>query len=159
MPVSRSLETLGAIRSRSLARARRRDVAAFMVKRADALAPDERALILTVYGEGRSVLEATRRQDANPATLPLRAAAERRRVRRLARRMTNPAFDLVRTRSNTWPPAMARIGRACFIEGLSMREASIRLRLSVYTVRSHMQAIRAMAASTILLAPAAEAAA
>lgn len=131
---------------RRLSRQRRRELAALLVARADALPEPDKALILEVYAAGRSVLDATRRDNPDPATLPARAGANRRRVRRLTRRMLTPTFELVRTQQPAWPPIRARVGHACFILGLSMRAASESLNLSLHTVRSHAHAIRAMAA-------------
>ena len=75
------------------------------------------------------------------------AATSRRRLRRLTARLLDPAFELVRTRAHSWTPTLARVGRARFIRGLSIRQTAQELRLSMHPVRAMSQAIRAMAAA------------
>lgn len=131
----------------SLARGRRRDVAAHIVQCAAELPEDDRTLITAVFAEGRTVLALARRQTSDPAAIAALAVRLRRRVRRLTHRLLDPAFDLVRTRSCTWSPALARVGHARYILGLSIRETADRLRLSTHTVRNLSQVIRTLAAS------------
>lgn len=144
MPARRLKDSFGHAPGHGLKRGRRRDIAAALVERADALPDPDRALILAIYAQGRSVMDVTRDDTTSPGTLVVRAACTRRRVRALARRLLDPTFELVRMRSELWPPVMGRVGRACILEGLSMRQASQRLGVSVHTVRTHVHAIRAL---------------
>ncbi len=145
MPLDKSLSSLAPIRTRS--RLRHRDVCLTLIHRADLLDAADRALLIAVYADGRSVHSLARADDPDPATLHQRSATLRRRVRRLARRLLTPTYQLVRTQSDSWPPVMVRVGRACFVQGLSMRDAARKLRLSIHTVRSLAQSIRALAAA------------
>lgn len=134
---------------RTLIRARRRIIATTIVDRCQALPEDERDLLLAVFEQGRTIQQVVRRQDPDPATLSRRSALARRNLRRLVRRILCPTFDVVRRLGPSWPPAMARVGHACFIRGLSMREAADALDISLYNVRRHAQAIRAIALASL----------
>lgn len=142
MTIDRSINAQGTLRGRT--RLRLRTVCLTIIDRAQALAPDDRDLLIAVYADGFSVQHLARTLDPTPATLQTRAAALRRRVKRLTRRVLDPAFELVRTQSDAWSPVMARVGRCCFLQGLSIRETARHLRLSVHTVRLTAQSIRAL---------------
>ncbi|MCA9271470.1 MAG: response regulator transcription factor [Phycisphaerales bacterium] len=43
-----------------------------------------------------------------------------------------------------WRPTRRKVAGACVLEGLSIREAAERLKLSPYTVRKHKEAIDAL---------------
>ena len=128
-------------------RQRRRAIASALVSRAAALPDDDRDLILAVYADGRSILSIARRDEDDPERIRLRAAAIARRVRGLSRRMLHPAFDAVVLHAHAWPPAMRRVGHACFVLGLSMRRAAKQPGLSLHALRTHAQPTRALAAA------------
>lgn len=111
-----------------------------LIERAEHLLADDRALIRTVYGQGLSV-----RAVAELRREPARAV--RRRVRQLVSRMLSERFMLVVRRREQWPPTRRRVATACVLQGLPLRAASESLRLSLHTVRRHMEAVNALSES------------
>jgi len=127
----------------------RRSYAEGLVERAAWLPAEDRALIEGVYGEGLSVAAYVRRcrdRGVGPETIscPSAARAARRRVRRLIERIMSDRFGFVTARRNTWPTTRRRVALACIVHGLSLREASKTLGLSLHTVRRHMEAVDAL---------------
>lgn len=100
------------------------------------LAPD-RDLVRAVFARGLSTREAS-----SLTGLPLRRA--RRRVRLLARRVLSAEFQFVMARREGWPPMRRRVATACVLEGRTLREAATFLRVSLHTVRTQMDVLRAM---------------
>lgn len=120
-----------------LRRKRRRAVAEELVERAEHLLPPDRALIRAVYHDGQTAAEIARLQGVSPRRV-------RSRLRRLIARMASPDFLVVARDRHAWPPTRRRVATAVVLQGLSMRETAIRLRLSLHAVRRHMEQIRAL---------------
>ncbi|MFN7022164.1 MAG: hypothetical protein ACK4WH_12675 [Phycisphaerales bacterium] len=108
-----------------------------LIERSVLLAPDDKALIRAIYAEG----------------LPLRVVAElrgqspracRESLARLVRRLCSPAFQLAADPRGLLTRRQAAVARACFIEGLTMRQAAARLRTSLHIVRSERARMLAM---------------
>lgn len=97
----------------------------------------DRALVRAVYGDGTPirVVAGLRRQPDREC---------RRRLALLVDRMNHPAFAVAVHGSAPIRGRGARIARACFVEGLTIRQAAVRLRTSVYAVRRERARILAM---------------
>jgi DNA-directed RNA polymerase specialized sigma24 family protein len=54
---------------------------------------------------------------------------------------THPEYQYVASRLESLAATRRRVGEACFLHGLSIREASRTLGLTYYVVRRHRQAI------------------
>jgi DNA-directed RNA polymerase specialized sigma24 family protein len=144
-----------------LRRSQRREAVQVLLDRAQAaeLPSEQVALLRAAYADGRSAIEIaalvsaasidpTHAADApRDPTIPRVSAtprAIRRRLRRLSRRVMSPQFIFVLRHRDTWPPSRRRVATACVLHGLSLRQAAASLRLSLYTVRRHHDAIGAL---------------
>jgi hypothetical protein len=122
-----------------LRRHRRRDEVETILLRAEHLPPADRALLLAVFQAGQTAIQVAALR-GQPAKIV------RREVRRLVARVLTPEFLHVVQRRSRWSRARQQVGQVCFVERLSLREASRRLALSMYAVRRHCEWIRAGAA-------------
>jgi len=114
------------------------ELAETLMDRADVLPVADRTLLLAVYGEGRSFKEMGALTGESPHVV-------RCRVRRLVRRVLSAEYALVRARRAGWAPTRRRVAAACFLRGLSLREAALELNLTFHTVRLHHGAVLALA--------------
>lgn len=108
-----------------------------LIERSIHLPPEDQALVRAIYAEG----------------LPLRVVAElrgqspracRESLARLVRRLCSPAFLLAADPRGLLTRRQAAVARACFVEGLTMRLAAVRLRTSLHIVRSERARVLAM---------------
>lgn len=106
-------------------------------ERADWLEPDERSLVLAVYRDGRTATEIARLQSSEPRTV-------RRRLKRAVLRLHDPRFLYVIRHNSKWSPTRRRVALALFRSGLSIREASKSLGISVHHVRRHRERVLAL---------------
>jgi DNA-directed RNA polymerase specialized sigma24 family protein len=116
---------------------RQRDLAERLGARASLLPPADRVLLRAAFEDGRSVPELARLSGE-----PERKV--RRRVERLVRRVGSDRFFFVGRHLQRWPPTRRKVAEAVVLSGLSMRRAARELRLTVYAVRLHMEAVNAM---------------
>jgi DNA-directed RNA polymerase specialized sigma24 family protein len=114
----------------------RRDLTESLARLAEDLPPADRALIRAVYADGKSAVEVGRLSGTDPR-------AVRRRIRRLARRVLSPEYLFVLRHRDRWPAARRKVAVACILHGRSMRDASRELRIPLYTVRRHCEAVLA----------------
>jgi DNA-directed RNA polymerase specialized sigma24 family protein len=114
----------------------RRELTESLARLADDLAPDDRALIRAVYADGKTAVDVARLSGADPR-------AVRRRVRRLTRRVLSPEYLFVLRHKDRWPAPRRRVAVACFLHGRTMRDAARQLRMPLYTVRRHCDAVHA----------------
>ncbi|MBY0398427.1 MAG: hypothetical protein K2X91_18425, partial [Thermoleophilia bacterium] len=104
----------------------------------------DRALLLAIYEQGRSLVELAPIMGLEPRSIG-------RRVRRLVRRISQPAFALAALRSAGWAARdgewrdLGRVARACVLEGQTLRAAARSLKMSVHAVRRHRETVIAMA--------------
>jgi lambda repressor-like predicted transcriptional regulator len=132
-----------------LRRPRDSEAADRIIQRAEWLGPSDRALVLAVFREGISVTALARAHDACPRTLRRRLAAA---VARLNDDRT--AFVIAHTTAMPGMPGVsgqpaitgvrARIARALYLHGSTMRALADDLQLSLHTVRAHRQAVDAL---------------
>ncbi|GAB5497495.1 MAG: hypothetical protein Phyf2KO_25750 [Phycisphaerales bacterium] len=118
-------------------RSRSSDLIRTVAQQADHLPPKDRALITQIFVDGIPI----NRLAQNSGEEPRRLA---RRVKSITKRMLDPRFKYVTENKAAWRPTRQRVAAACIVEGLSMREASEKLKLSPYTIRKHREAIDAM---------------
>ena len=97
----------------------------------------DRALIRSIFDEGKRVSDVARLMKAEPSKL-------RRRVKSVAKRVTDPRFRQTASLLARLAPTRRRVAMACLLGGMSMRDASHTLRLSLHQVRKHCQAIETL---------------
>lgn len=120
-----------------LRRRRQRDMVEHLLDRAACLPPDDLALLRAVYADGRTAVELA-------ALMRCDARALRRRIRRLVERLLSPRFLFVLRHRDGWSATRKRVATACVLHGRSLREAAAELRLSLHTVRRHLDAVNAL---------------
>jgi len=111
--------------------------AQFVSDKAGVLAAPDRELLRAIYVVGQDVSDV-----AN--LLGVCARVLRRRVKRLLARISTREFALVQREGSRLPPTRRRVATAMFVEGKSLRETAVELKLSLHTVRRHADAIRAI---------------
>jgi DNA-directed RNA polymerase specialized sigma24 family protein len=116
---------------------RKRSLAEQVVARAYLLNSTDRAFLLAAFDDGRSAADLGRLTGVSPRSV-------RRRLRRLADRVLSSRFLFVGKAMHRWPPTRRRVAEAVVLRGLSMRQAAQEMKISVYVVRAHMNAINAM---------------
>jgi len=126
-------------------RKRRRALVTRILDAADHLPPDERQLLLAIYGRGMPVSEA-----AIMLGVPERQL--RRRVKALVRRVCDPSFDAAVRLGPELPRQIRQVARLTAIEGLPMRQVAQRLGISYHNVRKHRDAFHAMVDTAGVLA-------
>ncbi|MCB9835995.1 MAG: response regulator transcription factor [Phycisphaera sp.] len=97
----------------------------------------ERFLLSAIFERGDSISKVARESAADPRRLS-------RQVHRITQRVLDPRFRFVAVHQSRWRPTRRKVAGACVLEGLSIREAAERLKLSPYTVRKHKEAIDAL---------------
>lgn len=108
-----------------------------VVRLAQWLPDAERALVTAVYEDGGSIGRVAHLTGRDPSEI-------RRALAQLIDRVSTPAYAFVVVNRSRWPAARARVGTACWLEGRSVRGAAQSLGLSIYEVRIHREAIRAL---------------
>jgi hypothetical protein len=121
-----------------LRRVRQRDTAETLLRRCEHLLPAEAALIKSVYADKRTIRELAQLQGRCERST-------RREIRRLARRMLRPEFAIVVLHRASWPAQRQRVGEAMFLHGQGLRTTALLLGVTVYCVRTHAHAIKAIA--------------
>lgn len=109
-----------------------------IVSLAQWLPPSDRALVLTMFQDHRTAVEAAALTAQPPRQV-------RKRLRAILARLRDPAFELVVRCRERWPATRRRVGTAVFLHGRSQRDAATHLQISFHTVRSETQLIRALA--------------
>lgn len=106
--------------------------------RCDALPPEDAALLRAVFVLGQPMTQVSRLTGR-----PLHQI--RTRVRRLVRRVMSREYVLVVRARRGWTATRRSVGEACFLRGLSAKDAARELGLSPHRVRRHREAIVALA--------------
>lgn len=119
-------------------RTQHRETIETLLMRCEHLPPGEQALVRGVYADKRSVREIAALQRREERSM-------RRELRRVVRRMLRPEFAIVLTQRASWPATRARVGEAMFLHGFGLRRTATLLGVTIYTVRLHASAIRAIA--------------
>ena len=125
-----------------LRRRKRREQVERLLERSSLLPPGERSLVEAVYRDGRSVTELARAASVKGAPRDPRRLS--RKLRRAVRRMLSDEFVYVARHREQWPASRRRVATATCLHGLSMREASEQLGMSLHSVRRHHQAVRTL---------------
>ncbi|GEM_PF-1301879 len=95
----------------------------------------DREIVLAVLDRGQSAAAVGR--------LTNRQAREvRRHVKRVYRRISAPEFQFVLEQIDRLGGTRRKVASACFLHGLSLRQAAAKLGVTVHMVRRHVMAIR-----------------
>lgn len=108
-----------------------------IVAKAMFLAPSDRALVLAVFRDHVTVEALARAAGTS-------APRMRRRLRSLVRRLLSWRFEWALRARHQWAPARRRVAEACYFQGLTQRQIARRFQISLYAVRSHLAALRAL---------------
>lgn len=100
-----------------------------LVELAAALAPPDRTLVESVYRDGRTIQDLARLMAVPRRTLQARVDA-------LLRRINDPLYQFVATKSELLPRECRTVARRVICEGQSQRDAARATRLSLHTVRT-----------------------
>ena len=101
------------------------------------LPPDERALVLSRYADGRSSSQIAALAGCSRFLIE-------RKLRRLTTRLSRPEYIFLAPRLIQLDPAQRSIARACFIEGRSIRAAAIHLNISQHALRESRAVLLAL---------------
>lgn len=115
----------------------RRLIAEKVVMRAEFLDSADRALLQAVFDRGITAAEIARAIGERPETM-------QRRVQRLVERLGSNPYQFVMQQLKDWPPCQQRVGESVFLRGLSHREASQHLGISLHRVRREVERIRSL---------------
>ncbi len=108
-----------------------------VVMRAVFLDSADRALLQAVYDKGITAAEFARAMGERPEAM-------RRRVQRLVERLGSNPYQFVMRQLNDWPPCQRRVAESVFLKGLSHREASQQLGISLHKVRRQVERIQSL---------------
>jgi DNA-directed RNA polymerase specialized sigma24 family protein len=114
----------------------RRELTDSIATLAEGLPPDDHALIRALYADGKSAVELARLAGKDPREV-------RRRARRLVKRILSPEYLFVLRTRHRWPAPRRSVAVACILHGRPQREVAAELRVPLYTVRRHCEAIHA----------------
>ena len=104
--------------------------------RSEWLLAEDRALIRALYRENMTAAQVAELRGTS-------ARAVRRRAHTLVQRLLSPRYEFVARRREKWGPTRARVAVACVLQGRTLRGAAEHLKLSLHTVRRHMDAVAA----------------
>jgi hypothetical protein len=108
--------------------------------RAEYLPPSDRELVRAVYQRGQSLAAL-----GTAVGVPQKHLS--RRLRKIVARINAPAFALVVVRGDSWEGRLAAVGRAVFVEGCNLRQASKHLNLTYHQVRAARDVIEGIVAT------------
>ena len=115
----------------------RRLIAEKVVMRAEFLDSADRALLQAVFDRGMTAAEIARATGEKPQSM-------RRRVQRLVERLGSNPYQFVMRQKKDWPPCQQKVGESVFLRGLSHRETSQLLGISLHSVRREVERIRSL---------------
>ena len=108
-----------------------------IAKRSRNLEGRDREIMLSIYHDGRSAASIARISGENHRAMV-------RHVRKITSRVLNPLFPFVIQHRETWSRRRQRIAKLIYIQGLSIRETADLMKISIYLVRKHRNAIEEM---------------
>lgn len=120
-----------------LRRRHAREIAERLIARCQWLDNADRQLVLAIYSDGKRIRDVAELVNVTPRQL-------RTRVRRLVSRVAGELYQFVAVHHEAWPEGLRSTAEACVFRGLSTRDAARQLGVSYYTVRRHMEFVRAM---------------
>ena len=115
----------------------RRLIAENLIIRAEFLDSADRALLQAVFDRGVTAAEIARAIGERPEAL-------RRRIQRLVVRLGSDPYQFVMRQLSQWPSCQRKVGESVFLRGLSQREASQHLGMSLHRVRREVERIRGL---------------
>jgi DNA-binding Lrp family transcriptional regulator len=113
------------------------DMAEHVLRRAEHLPAEDRALLVAALDQGRTARELSVLLGRSPRVI-------RRRLRRLTQRVLSDRFVFVLRHRESWPASRRRIATACVLQGRPIRKAAVELKTSLYNVRKHLDAVSAL---------------
>jgi DNA-directed RNA polymerase specialized sigma24 family protein len=108
-----------------------------LLRLADDLDPADRALIRSIYDRGMSAGELARAIGRTPRTV-------NRRLERLVRRVSNPAYRFILRERRSWPAVRRRVAELVFLRGGTQRAAATATGLSLHQTRREIERIRVL---------------
>lgn len=112
-------------------------IAEKVVLRAAFLDSADQALLQAVFDRGVTAAEFARAMGERPRAM-------RRRVQRLVERLGSNPYQFVMRQIKDWPPCQQRVAESVFLKGLSHREASQHLGMSLHKVRREVDRIQSL---------------
>ena len=109
-----------------------------LLSRAQHLPPSDQALLEQVLGRGVRTAELARAAGLHPRLV-------QRRVRYLIARLTDPRVPAILQRCRNWPTRRRKIALRWWLAGQSQPQIAADLGLTIYQVRQHLLAARALA--------------
>ncbi|MFM9959188.1 MAG: hypothetical protein ACKVZJ_14080 [Phycisphaerales bacterium] len=125
-----------------LRRKRSADEVDRLIHLAQWLPASDRALVLSVFQDHRTTIEAGALSSMTPRNV-------RKRLRAVVARLLDPSFELVVRCRERWPTIRRRVATAVFLHGRTQRDAAAHLQLTLHAVRFETQLIRALATDPI----------
>lgn len=110
-----------------------------LLRLAEYLPPEERAIFSACFTEGLTAREIAALRDRNerPDTI-------RRRIRKILRRLRDPRFHGALRLLHLLNGNRRRVAELCFLQGLPPRAAAQHLQLTIHAVRRHHAALSAL---------------
>lgn len=139
-----STQLVSADQRDDLRRHRRRQLIQALLDRAQHLPDADRDLLEAVYRDGASLSHLARMAalvgDANKDPAPL-ARTLRRRLRAIVARLHDPRTLVYLEHGGDWPRQRRRVAGACLLAGLTQRQASMTLGISLHEIRKRLTEI------------------
>ena len=136
-PLTAHIRSMALDAAADLRRVPDRDTIETLLQRARYLMPEDGAILIACYQDGLRISDL-----ANLRQMSIRTM--RRHIKRLAIRIISPIFEYVMLYESSWPATRARIARAVYLEGQSLRAVADSLHMSLHIVRRQAQCIRAI---------------
>jgi len=109
-----------------------------LVRLAEALPRHERKLIEDRFADGLTYRDLARRHHTDPKRI-------RRRIDKLARRMTQPEFRFTLLHAGQLPPHLRKTAKLLFLQGRSMRDTAASTGHTLHRVRTDRNTLQALA--------------
>lgn len=136
-PLTAHIRSMALDAAADLRRVPDRDTIETLLQRARYLMPEDGAILIACYQDGLRISDL-----ANLRQISIRTM--RRHIKRLAIRIISPIFEYVMLYESSWPATRARIARAVYLQGQSLRAVADSLHMSLHIVRRQAQCIRAI---------------
>lgn len=120
----------------------RRERAELVVRRAEHLPPEDRAVLAAVFEDGMTVKGLAMLMGVEPRKLG-------RRVKRLVRRVMSDRYIFVVSHRETWPAVRRRLATASIIHGRSIKSAAAEAGTTFYNARKQLDAVNALVDSIV----------
>ena len=120
-----------------------RDLAERLVMLAPHLPPNERALVESVFGDGKTCVDLARLIGRNPRSV-------RAQLARITARMSQPLFAWVVLHESSLPRALRTIARDCILHGKSVADVARAHNIPYHQARQMRQALITLARTRVI---------